>query len=275
MPKPPSRARKKTAPTDFTDSKRESKRGVKALAQRRARILAETAAERKRRAGKLFRRLAAEYPDAHCELDYRTPYQLAVATILSAQCTDARVNLVTPAFFARYPTPGQLARAEREDVEALIRSTGFFRNKAKSLIGMAQALTESYGGEVPREMEALRTLPGVGRKTANVILGNAYGINAGVTVDTHVARLADRLLLSRQALPERIERDLMALFPPKSWTLLSHLLIWHGRRVCAARRPRCEACVVNELCPSARTLFSPPTASATRAPAPRRRGASP
>jgi endonuclease-3 len=205
-----------------------------------------------RRAAKIFTRLAAEYPDAHCELDYRTPYQLLVATILSAQCTDVRVNLVTPAFFARYPTPRALAGAERQDVEELIRSTGFFRNKAKSLIGMAQALTERHGGEVPREMETLRALSGVGRKTANVILGNAYGINEGVTVDTHVARLAARLRLSGQQTPERIERDLMALFPLEEWTLLSHLLIWHGRRICLARTPRCERCVVNELCPSAR-----------------------
>ena len=212
----------------------------------------ETREELALRAGQLFARLAAEYPDAHCELDYRTPYQLLVATILSAQCTDARVNLVTPEFFARYPTPRALAQAERGDVEELIRSTGFFRNKAKSLVGMAQALSEQHGGEVPRGMEVLRTLPGVGRKTANVILGNAYGINEGVTVDTHVTRLAARLRLSRQTTPEKIERDLMALFPRADWTLLSHLLIWHGRRVCIARRPRCEICVVNELCPSAR-----------------------
>jgi endonuclease-3 len=210
-----------------------------------------------RRAAEIFARLAAEYPGARCELDYRTPYQLLVATILSAQCTDVRVNLVTPAFFARYPTPRALARAEREDVEELIRSTGFFRNKAKSLIGMAQALTERHGGEVPREMAALRELPGVGRKTANVILGNAYGINEGVTVDTHVTRLAGRLRLSRQPTPEKIEQDLMKLFPRSDWTLLSHLLIWHGRRVCLARRPRCEACVVNELCPSARVPRAP------------------
>ncbi len=218
--------------------------------KRRARR--ETKEALARRAAKLFVRLSAEYPDAHCELDYRTPYQLLVATILSAQCTDVRVNLVTPEFFARYPTPGALARAEREAVESLIRSTGFFRNKAKSLIGMAQALTERHRGEVPREMASLRELPGVGRKTANVILGNAYGINEGVTVDTHVARLSGRLRLTRQRTPEKIERELMALFPRADWTLLSHLLIWHGRRICIARRPKCELCVVNALCPSAR-----------------------
>ena len=212
----------------------------------------ETLAARKRRAAEIFSRLAAEYPDARCALDYRTPYELLVATILSAQCTDVRVNLVTPGFFHRYPTPGSLARANREDVEELIRSTGFFRNKAKSLIGMAQALTEQHHGEVPREMARLRELPGVGRKTANVVLGNAYGINEGVTVDTHVTRLSARLKLTRQQTAEKIERDLMALFPRADWTLLSHLLIWHGRRVCIARKPRCAACVVNQLCPSAR-----------------------
>ena len=222
------------------------------LARRRARIARESAAARKRRAAELFARLAAEYPLAHCELNYRTPYELLVATILSAQCTDVRVNLVTPAFFARYPTPAQLAQADPAEVQELIRSTGFFRNKTKRLLGMAQALTGSHGGEVPREMETLRKLPGVGRKTANVVLGNAYGINEGVTVDTHVARLSARLGLSRQQTPEKIERDLMALFPRADWTLLSHLLIWHGRRVCIARLPRCEVCVVNELCPSAR-----------------------
>ena len=211
-----------------------------------------SAPERRRRAAKIFRRLAAEYPAAQCELDFRTPYQLLVATILSAQCTDARVNLVTPAFFARYPTPRALAEAEREDVEELIRSTGFFRNKTKSLLGMARALTERHGGEVPRSMAELRALPGVGRKTANVILGNAFGINEGVTVDTHVARLSQLLRLTRHTDPVRIEQDLMGLFPREDWTLLSHLLIWHGRRVCVARRPRCERCVVNPLCPSAR-----------------------
>jgi len=208
----------------------------------------------RRRAGKILALLKREYPTAHCELDFQTPYQLLVATILSAQCTDARVNLVTPAFFARYPTAASLASAERSQVEELIRSTGFFRNKAKSLIGMAQALLASHEGLVPREMEQLRALPGVGRKTANVILGNAYGLNEGVTVDTHVTRLSARLRLSRQKTPEKIERDLMALIPREDWTLVSHLLIWHGRRVCIARRPRCEICVLRKLCPSARAV---------------------
>ena len=207
-------------------------------------------ADLRRRTGLIVSRLKREYPDAHCELDYRTPFGLLVATILSAQCTDARVNLVTPALFARYPTPAALAAAQQEEVEALIRSTGFFRNKARSLIGMAQALGAGHGGAVPATMAELQVLPGVGRKTANVILGNAYGKNEGITVDTHVARLATLLGLTRQTTPEKIEQDLMALVPRKDWTLISHLLIWHGRRVCIARRPRCEICVLNRICPS-------------------------
>ena len=206
----------------------------------------------KARVARIIALLKREYPDAHCELDYRTPFELLVATILSAQCTDARVNLVTPALFARYPTPAALAAARQEDVEALIRSTGFFRNKARSLIGMAQAVGAGHAGSVPSTMAELQVLPGVGRKTANVILGNAYGKNEGITVDTHVARLATLLGLTRQTTPEKIEQDLMALVPRKDWTLISHLLIWHGRRVCIARRPRCEVCVLNRICPSSR-----------------------
>jgi endonuclease III len=202
------------------------------------------------RAAKTIALLKQEYPDAHCELDFKSPYELLVATILSAQCTDVRVNLVTPAVFSRYPTPAVLAKARQEDVEALIRSTGFFRNKAKSLIGMAQALTATHRGAVPRTMEELQVLPGVGRKTANVILGNAYGVSEGITVDTHVARLSALLGLTRQTTPEKIERDLMALVPREDWTVLSHLLIWHGRRVCIARRPKCGECVLNTFCPS-------------------------
>jgi len=202
------------------------------------------------RATTIIALLKQEYPDAHCELDFRTPYELLVATILSAQCTDARVNMVTPALFSRYPTPARLATARQEDVEDLIRSTGFFRNKAKSLIGMAQALTASHAGLVPRTMEELQVLPGVGRKTANVILGNAYGLNEGITVDTHVARLSTLLGLTRQTTPEKIEQDLMKLVPREDWAVFSHLLIWHGRRVCIARRPKCGECVLNQVCPS-------------------------
>ena len=216
--------------------------------QRRGR---ETATARAQRARAIFQRLRLAYPDASCALDHDDAYQLLVATILSAQCTDARVNLVTPSFFARYPTPEDLARADRSEVEELIRSTGFFRNKARSLLGMAQALVAEHRGVVPRSMEELTRLPGVGRKTANVILGNAFGINEGVTVDTHVTRLSRLLGLSRQDDPVRIEQDLMALFPRENWALLSHLLISHGRQVCIARRPRCPDCVVADLCPSA------------------------
>ncbi|HET7600744.1 MAG TPA: endonuclease III [Gemmatimonadales bacterium] len=207
---------------------------------------------RKQRAAEILARLRAAYPDATCALDHRDAYQLIVATILSAQCTDARVNLVTPALFARYPNARALARADQAELEEMIKSTGFFRNKAKSLIGMARALVADHGGEVPRTMERLRGLPGVGRKTANVVLGNAFGINEGITVDTHVARLARLLGLTRHDDPEKIERALMPLFPREDWALLSHLLIFHGRQVCIARRPQCGRCVLADICPSAR-----------------------
>jgi endonuclease III len=202
------------------------------------------------RAPEILTRLRTAYPDARCALDHRGAFELLCATILSAQCTDVRVNLVTPVLFGRYPTPEALARARQADVEELIRSTGFCRNKARSLIGMAQALVADHGGEVPRTMEQLRSLPGVGRKTANVILGNAYGINEGITVDTHVTRLSRLLGLTRHADPVKIEQDLMALFPQDLWALLSHLLIFHGRQICVARRPRCQDCVLSDLCPS-------------------------
>jgi endonuclease-3 len=203
-----------------------------------------------RRAPEILTRLTAAYPDARCALEHRNAFELLCATILSAQCTDARVNLVTPALFARYPTPAALARAAPADVEAIIKSTGFFRNKTKSLIGMAQALVADHGGEVPRTMEELRVLPGVGRKTANVILGNAYGINEGITVDTHVTRLSRLLGLTRHDDPVKIEQDLMTLVPRDHWALISHLLIFHGRQVCIARRPRCAECVLSDICPS-------------------------
>jgi endonuclease-3 len=200
----------------------------------------------------ILRRLKKAYPGARCALEHRTPFELLVATILSAQCTDVRVNMVTPALFAKYPTARSLAEADQADVEELIRSTGFFRNKARNLIGMARALVERHDGEVPAHMEELRVLPGVGRKTANVVLGNAFGMNEGVTVDTHVARLTRLLGLTRQTDPIKIERDLMELVPRRDWTLVSHLLIWHGRQVCIARRPRCELCVLRRGCPSAK-----------------------
>lgn len=222
---------------------------MKPIVARRPR---ESRAARRVRALDILARLHTEYPGAHCELDFHDPYQLIVATILSAQCTDVRVNLVTPALFRRWPDAHALAAATQEDVEDVIRSTGFFRSKAKSLIGMARALVADHGGGVPRTMDLLRPLPGVGRKTANVVLGNAFGISEGVTVDTHVARLSALLALSGGSDPVQIEQDLMSLFPQDQWTVLSHLLIWHGRRVCIANRPRCTVCVLNALCPSAR-----------------------
>ena len=199
----------------------------------------------------IFVGLSALYPDAHCELDFENAYQLLVATILSAQCTDRRVNMVTPTLFATYPTAAALAPAPQTDVEEIIRSTGFFRNKAKNLIGMAGAVTERHGGNIPATMDELVRLPGVGRKTANVVLGNACGINEGVVVDTHVQRLVGRLGLTRETDPEKIERVLMALYARDRWTLLSHLLIWHGRRICIARKPRCGDCALNTIGPSA------------------------
>ena len=202
------------------------------------------------RPSELLSDLKQLYPDAKCALVYRNAFELLCATILSAQCTDARVNMVTPVLFARYPTPFELAQANPAEVEEIIKSTGFFRNKTKSLIGMAQALVADYGGEVPRTMEELRTLPGVGRKTANVVLGNAFDLNEGVTVDTHVGRLSRRLGLSAEEDPVKVERELMRLFPQEEWALLSHLLIFHGRQVCIARRPKCSECVLSRVCPS-------------------------
>jgi endonuclease III len=204
------------------------------------------------RAPQIFDGLLATYPDAHCELDFKTPLQLAIATILSAQCTDKRVNMVTPTLFERYPTVESLAAAKPEDVEEIIKSTGFFRNKTKSIIGLANALVDRHDGVLPSRMEDLVKLPGIGRKTANVILGNAFEIDEGVVVDTHVARLSDRLALTSQTDPVKIEQVLMALFPREQWTMLSHLLIWHGRRICEARKPRCEECPISNLCPSSR-----------------------
>jgi endonuclease-3 len=204
----------------------------------------------KARALEIQRRLVATYPDAHCELDYRNAFELAVATILSAQCTDKRVNLVTPELFRRWPTPQLLAKARTSEIERVIKSTGFYRNKAKSLSGLAKALIAEHGGEVPRDMDALVKLPGIGRKTANVILGNAYGMNEGVVVDTHVLRLSKRFGLTKQTDAVKVERALMPLFPRESWAMLSHLMIWHGRRICDARKPRCGECPLADVCPS-------------------------
>ena len=191
------------------------------------------------------------YPDAHCELDFETPFQLLCATILSAQCTDKRVNLVTPTLFARYGTPEKLAAATPAQIEPIIQSTGFFRNKAKSLVGAARVIMEDFDGELPRTMDELLTLPGVARKTANVVLGTAFGKNEGFVVDTHVARLAGRLKLTAESEPPKIERDLCAKLPRAKWTQLGHQLIWHGRRVCFARKPDCGGCALQPHCPSA------------------------
>ena len=202
------------------------------------------------KAVEVLKRLDAKYPDAHCELDHETPFQLLIATILSAQCTDVRVNMVTPVLFKQYPTPKKLAQAEQSDVEEIIRSTGFYKAKAKNIIGCAQGLIDHHKGEVPRTIEELAALPGVGRKTANVVLGNCFNINEGVVVDTHVRRISNLLGLTKHQDPEKIEQDLMKLFPQDMWCQSSHLLIFHGRRTCIARRPQCDLCVLADLCPS-------------------------
>ena len=207
-----------------------------------------SAAER-RRARSLYRKLLALYPDATCALIHRDPFELLCATILSAQCTDERVNIVTPTLFEKYPTPAAMAAAKRVDLEKIIRSTGFFRNKAKSLQGAAEMIVREHGGQVPRTMDELLQLPGVARKTANVVLGNAFGKNVGVVVDTHVGRLSRRLGLTAETDPVKVERDLMRLFEPDTWTMLSHLLIFHGRQVCNARKPVCSRCTLRRSCP--------------------------
>lgn len=195
--------------------------------------------------------LQRTYPEAHCELDYTTPLELLIATILSAQCTDKQVNLVTVELFKKYRTAAAYARAELAELERAIQRLGFFRNKAKSIKACCQKLVERHGGEVPRTMEELTELGGVGRKTANVVLGNAFAVNVGVVVDTHVARLSQRLGLTREKMPEKIEQALMRLVPQEQWTMFSHWLIWHGRRRCAARKPDCPHCEIRKLCPSA------------------------
>ncbi|MDI9548262.1 MAG: endonuclease III [Chloroflexota bacterium] len=199
----------------------------------------------------ILRLLHQEYPDATCELDFRSPLELLVATILSAQCTDERVNKVTPALFAAYPTAQAYAEADIEELQEAVRPTGFFRNKSKNIQGAARRIVEAYDGDVPSVMDDLLTLPGVARKTANVVLGCAYHIADGVVVDTHVKRLSNRLGLTAESNPEKIERDLMNLVPQEEWIDIGHLLIFHGRRVCAARKPNCAACVISHLCPSA------------------------
>lgn len=205
---------------------------------------------RKERAAELLERLPKIYPGAHCELDFTNALELLVATILSAQCTDKRVNLTTPALFARCRTAADYAAISQQEMEELVRSTGFYRNKAKNIRAMGEALVTRHGGEVPETLDELAALPGVGRKTANVVLGNAFSKNEGVVVDTHVGRLSQRLGLTKFSDPVRIEQDLMKLFPRKSWTDLSHWLIFHGRRRCGARKPDCAGCELRDICPS-------------------------
>jgi len=227
----------------------------------------ESKAARAARVTELLRRLAERYPDPTTALHHGDAWELLVATILSAQSTDDTVNKVTPEVFRRWPTPVDLAEASREDVERVIFPTGFFRNKAKSLQGAAQAIVERHGGEVPGAMEELVELPGVGRKTANVVLGSFFGRNEGVVVDTHVSRLVRRLGLTRNSDPVKIERDLMALLPREEWTGFSHRLIWFGREVCKAKDPRCDVCPLADICPSAFTVGRWAT------PAPKKRAA--
>lgn len=212
---------------------------MKKRKQQPARIGRESLVQRKKRAAAITKRLRRQYEDADCALQHRSALQLLVSTILSAQCTDQRVNKVTPSVFAKYRNAKDFASADPAEMEALIQSTGFFRNKTKSIIGAGRVISERFGGEVPDTMEQLLELPGVARKTANVVLGNAFGINVGVVVDTHVIRLSRRFGLSRHTDPKKIERDLMALFPRPHWTMLAHMLIFHGRRVCKARGALC------------------------------------
>ena len=221
----------------------------------------ESQKERKRRAGLIVRKLGKAFPQAGTALGHRTPVQLLVATILSAQCTDERVNKVTPSLFARFPEASDLAGADRGEIEGLIRSTGFFRNKAKSIQGACQKIVQDFGGRVPQNMEELLTLPGVARKTANVVLGNGFGKAAGVVVDTHVYRLSHRLGLSSGKNPLQVEKDLMEIIPQKEWIGIGNRLILHGRATCQARKPRCESCILESLCP--RLGIKPITASRT------------
>ena len=229
-------------------TKKAKKKAATKTVKKPARARLESLEKRKERAAKIFAALAKAYPDSHCALTFKDAYQLSAATILSAQCTDKRVNMVTPELFRRWPNAAALAKAKQPDVEEVIRSTGFYRNKARSLIGFAARVTEEFGGKVPGDMESLRTLPGFGRKTANVILGNAYGI-PGITVDTHMGRLSRRMGLTAETDPVKVEFALMELLPGKDWTMFSHRMIDHGRAVCDARKPLCEQCSLEKLCP--------------------------
>jgi endonuclease III len=210
----------------------------------------ETKEELKKRVRKIILRLKRAYPDARCSLNYTNPFELLVATILSAQCTDDRVNIVTADLFRKYRKPDDYLKVSPRELEKDIQSTGFFRNKTKSIQGTSKVLTEKYGGQVPQTMDELLELPGVARKTANVVLGNAFGIKSGIVVDTHVTRLSLRLGLTKEKDPQKIERELVQIVPKKGWVIFSHLLIAHGRKTCRARNPACADCVVEKLCPS-------------------------
>ena len=207
-------------------------------------------ADRKKRTAEIIKRLKRAYPDAHCALNHTSPFELLIATILSAQCTDERVNIVTADLFRKYRGPEDFVQVSQEELERDIHSTGFFRSKAKNIKAASQRLMEVYGGEIPQTMEEILTLGGVARKTGNVVLGNAFGIASGVVVDTHVSRLSQRLGLTEEKTPEKIERDLQALVPKKDWVMFSHWLIFHGRQICNARKPRCLDCVLADICPS-------------------------
>jgi endonuclease-3 len=220
------------------------------VTRRRVSKARESATARATRTLEICDGLARTYPDAHCELDYTNPLELLVATILSAQCTDKRVNIVTKELFRRCRTAADYASISQEELEKIIQTTGFFRNKAKNIRACAAGLVAKHNGKVPRDLQSLTALPGVGRKTANVVLGNAFNINEGIVVDTHVQRLSNRLGLTSESTPEKIEQDLVKLVPRERWAMLSHWLIWHGRRRCFARKPDCPHCEIAELCPS-------------------------
>ena len=222
------------------------KRGVQGAAPRP--VHAKTAGTSPERVRAILQKLDEAYPDVVCALEHANPFQLLISTILSAQCTDVRVNQVTKTLYVKYPTPMDFAYADPKDLEQEIRPTGFFRNKTKSIMGASKKIVEEFGGEVPRTMEELLTLPGVARKTANVVLGTGFGIASGIVVDTHVTRLSERLDLSRNTDPKKIEQDLMKIIPQEKWILFSHQLIWHGRKVCQARKPRCAECNLERLC---------------------------
>ena len=241
-------ATKKTNKRKAPARKQKASRPAKP-AKRTARAAAATGADPQRVAAILMK-LDEAYPAATCELQHENPFELLISTILSAQCTDTRVNQVTETLFKKYPSPEAFAYATPRELEQDVRPTGFFRNKTKSIMGASKAIVEQFGGRVPRTMEEMLTLPGVARKTANVVLGTAYGIPSGVVVDTHVQRLSERLDLSRNSEPKKIEQDLMGVIPQERWILFSHQLIWHGRRVCQARKPKCAACNLERICRS-------------------------